>query len=543
MQFARKWFAWVASFVVLLAPSTCAIASNAFETVMFTGQSAPGTPDLLYDHPLDQFVLNDLGQVAFLATTVGNEMGIWLHDPVQTVLIARSSTPAPGTASNFHDLRGGLALNNHGQVAFAASVGDSRIWSNASGDLQLITSRGDAIPGMTQRIGRLGALSLTDDGKVSFFSFLDGGPGTVATVWTGDVSGIDLLAQSNDGITGSPQAPGAPAGTSFQYRSGFTISHNDVGDLAIGASLVGPGINAGNGHGFWTNRSGTLAPLIRGGDPAPHNVPGATILLSPGGSGFLTIAMNDLGQVALPVGLSGPNVNQTNNSALLFENHGVTSLLARKGDLAPGTSSGTTFAGFASLIDLNDSGQIAFQAALAGASVTSQTSEGLWAGSPDNLQLIARLGDAAPGLDSGVTFSSFAPDSGGTRKFFTFNSLGQIAFQARVTGPGISNDNDVGIWATGLDGTLRLIARGGDSIEVAPGDFRNIAALPARSHGPAGFSPSFSLNNRGQIAFQANFRTGRGIFISNAVAVPEPLAASLMATALAATFYARRRAA
>ena len=82
---------------------------------------------------------------------------------------------------------------------------------------------------------------------------------------------------------------------------------------------------------------------------------------------------------------------------------------------------------------------------------------------------------------------------------------------------------------------MQLIARRGDLLEVAPGDFRTISGLnlvngfsldsgTGNSDGrPSGF------NNLGQLAFQASFTDGSsGIFVSNLVAVPEPDAAASM---------------
>jgi hypothetical protein len=69
--------------------------------------------------------------------------------------------------------------------------------------------------------------------------------------------------------------------------------------------------------------------------------------------------------------------------------------------------------------------------------------------------------------------------------------------------------NNEGIWATDRNGLLRLIVRKGDPVEVA-------------------------FNDRGQLAFGAGFTDGSsGIFISDLVAIPEPVSFALTGSALA----------
>jgi hypothetical protein len=83
--------------------------------------------------------------------------------------------------------------------------------------------------------------------------------------------------------------------------------------------------------------------------------------------------------------------------------------------------------------------------------------------------LVARRGDSAPGVSGGATFSDLHNPG--------LNTAGQIAFRADLTGTGIDGTNDRGIWATDSTGTLQLVARRGDPIEVAPGDFRTLSDL------------------------------------------------------------------
>jgi hypothetical protein len=133
--------------------------------------------------------------------------------------------------------------------------------------------------------------------------------------------------------------------------------------------------------------------------------------------------------------------------------------------------------------------------------------------------MIEEFGDnQAPGAPSGVKFSGLSQTN------LVFNAAGQIAFQSSLRGSGVNSENDLGLWATDLEGTLHLILRTGDLLEVAPSDFRTISGF--EFHGDTGNEDGrvSGFNDLGQLAFFAYFTDGSsGIFVSNLVAVPEPI--------------------
>ena len=72
---------------------------------------------------------------------------------------------------------------------------------------------------------------------------------------------------------------------------------------------------------------------------------------------------------------------------------------------------------------------------------------------------------------------------------------------------------------TGLDGELELVARSGDTIEVAPGDVRTIQSLSMFTFHGDDDGKARGLNDLGQVAFKASFTDGtNGVFVSNVVA-------------------------
>ena len=140
--------------------------------------------------------------------------------------------------------------------------------------------------------------------------------------------------------------------------------------------------------------------------------------------------------------------------------------IALRGDLAPGTEPGTTFAltpfEYVPMVPtIDEAGRVGFAARLEGPAVTAANSSGIWFGTPGDVALVARAGDPAPG-SAGAVFHDFpvdialqAPVTGSDRSLLA----------ASLSGSGVSGSNAQGIWSLSAAG-LELVARGGDP---APG--------------------------------------------------------------------------
>ena len=99
------------------------------------------------------------------------------------------------------------------------------------------------------------------------------------------------------------------------------------------------------------------------------------------------------------------------------------------------------------------------------------------------------------------------------------NDLGQVALTAKLDNSDTSNDQ--GIWI-GAPGSLQLLVREDDLVEVTPDDFRTVTLADLiNSSGVNGRQSGF--NASGQVAFVLRFTDGsRGVFLATAVGPNDP---------------------
>ena len=185
----------------------------------------------------------------------------------------------------------------------------------------------------------------------------------------------------------------------------------------------------------------SIETIALSGWQAPESDPGVVY----GGSGwspgelFGQPRINNSGQVIFKGSLTGPGVSSGNDLGVFTGTSSSTlSMIARQGDPAPNTGPGVVYKSTSRFYGINiiDTGQFAFSSSL------SSNNYGLWMGtSSADISLLAIGGDQAPDAGSGVTYTSF--HTGMIRR----NNAGQIAFGAKVAGPGIvSGKNEYGIW-------------------------------------------------------------------------------------------------
>jgi hypothetical protein len=392
-------------------------------------------------------------------------VGVWSEGSGALALVAREGTPAPGTSSGVSFWFAGMfpnfkvffdmspLLNNAGQTAFTCGLKGSGANSTNNGGL-----------------------------------------------WSQGSGSLALLAR-----VGNPAA-GLPAGVSYDFPH-WSTGLNDAGQTAFFSWLSGTGVDSSSDSGMWSGNTGALVPVARAGSPAPDTPAGVNF-----GTFYLPVGFNNAGQIAIQSFLAG-DVDSTNDEALWTNVSGSLKLVARRGSQAADAPDGVNF-GMFSLTGwpaLNDAGRIAFLGGIEGAGVDESNNEGIWAGETDALALVARRGQHAPGTSSGVNYSDL--------QYPSLNSSGQVAFRGDLAGSGVTSANDKAIWASDRTGILQIVARSGDQLEVAPGDFRTLSDLNFTSATGNSDGRASGFNNFGQLAFWASFTDGtQGVFVSNKVA-------------------------
>ena len=390
---------------------------------------------------------------------------------------------------------------------------------------------------------------INNTGQVAFEAGL-AGPGVTAAnnraVFAGPLNSISLVARE-----GSP-APGLPPGVNYSaidsglYGSeDFTVlALSDGGHLAFGAVLGGEGVTEQTRYALFTGPISAPALLARRGQQAPGAEPGVVYnsLHDP------PFRLNDAGQVAFATGITG-------SSAIVGGSPGALGIVARTGQRAPGTPAGFAYEALFGL-QLNDAGQIAFGALLANANATHEIHSAVYAGSPASATLVARTGQQAPGLTPGVTYESV--------DYPRLTDAGRVLFSARLSGPGVTDANDVALFGgppgspvlllpegslnryravrfndtldriehvflfTPSDGEQTgaifagppdapvLVARAGDSVPGMPPGF-------TYSHIGSYGSPAAALNAAGQVAFTAGLSGPGDSSILGGVFLYDPL--------------------
>src|SRR6185436_19639913 len=111
--------------------------------------------------------------------------------------------------------------------------------------------------------------------------------------------------------------------------------------------------------------------------------------------------------------------------------------VAVTGQPAPGFGGNATFSEF-SCISLADDGRFAFTAQATGTGITITNRQGIWAGLPGALNLIARTGTLTPDAGPEVTFYYFAG--------INMDNCQYLGFIADLRGPGFEPDASGSLW-------------------------------------------------------------------------------------------------
>ena len=273
-------------------------------------------------------------------------------------------------------------------------------------------------------------------------------------------------------------APGT-SGRSFQYIYSDSILLNNLGEVAFIVRFDNFDFAV-----YTEDGPGNLVPVAIEGDQAPGSGAGTF------SGNFYGPAFNDAGQVAFGArdSRSGPG---SGSDGIWTGTKGDLRLVAHDGTQSPGTLS--DFFGFDPPV-ISSSGAVAFRASYNGGG-----DMGIWRDIGGNLQLVASSQIPPPGFGGEVTITP-------SYNALFINAAGDVAFRARISGPGKAYDDS--IWVQEAGGELKMIAREGGTLEVAPGVFRTIDRLSFSGRTGDQSSSGTPLNNLGQVVFGAHFTDG-----------------------------------
>lgn len=412
---------------------------------------------------------------------------------------------------------GATAFNpwiTNGASDFRKFVG--RILPN--GEIELIAFQGETVPTGNPSLVAGTILGMSAPNRLGHVTF------------TANVTGNGIAPHSSGNWIEGPNALSVPlySGSATPLGPGITalgtggVFTNDSSAALFGTLLAGAGVNLDNQSVIWKFNENGLSLLARGGDPAPGL--SGQVFRNFGGK-----YINNSGNVIFEAYFGF-------NSGGIWTDRGGSGLepVVRSGEQAPGAPAGVVF-GKTQSLRFNDASQFAFLGALEGPGVTEANDTGVYSDARGNgLEQIARAGDPAPGAGPGAVF-------GGLNSFqgILFNKRGQVALSSNLAGPGVDASNNAGIWAQDVNGNLQLIVRTGDLLDVSDDasnpDLRTVAFVQPF------IASEWSLNDNGEFGFFARFTDGsQGLFVSSAVAIPEPASAIALAFGLAATLVGRR---
>ena len=183
-------------------------------------------------------------------------------------------------------------------------------------------------------------------------------------------------------------------------------------------------------------------------------------------TGFEAPKMNDAGDV-LYIG------RLDDIRGLFVYSGGESTALTAEGD--PAINSGGASIAAASINResalISAAGDVAFLATVEGPNVDATNDQILYyfpLGDRTNIEIIARKGEPAPGLEDGVVFAEL----GEAIQPMAMNAAGNVLFTAELAGPGVTLANDNSLWRyEAATGELHKVIRDGDVVHAAGFDF------------------------------------------------------------------------
>ncbi len=235
-------------------------------------------------------------------------------------------------------------------------------------------------------------------------------------------------------------------------------------------------------------------------------------------TGFGNPRINGQGQVAFSAMRTG-DVGHVGMWMTSPHASGGLEVIMLSGVQVPGAAPGVVFGAFSPEIlapEINNTGNVAISVPLAG--LPDSNANGLFRYINGELSKVAIPGDAAPGIGGGINFHRFSETPG-------FNDGDLMAFGARLSGPGVTPDNNTSIYMHWFGG-LNLIKREGSPAPPAGFGWTWGANSP-NPLSPA-LLPLVQIAPTGRLGFDSQLFTNQGATTSRWTGWPGALSHTML---------------
>jgi len=492
------------------------------ELMAFAGDPAPGIPGATFSS-LCAPQIDAAGNVLVLAFLQGpditgaNNMAVFYGPPggLEKVLWEGEQAPDMPAGVVMSDLNYTVFLSETGWIAvtlrvagpgIVAGVNDWVSLCGPPGDFRKVIQAGDRAPGFEEGVYINGAYGLdgylSDNGTLLATARIIGGGGRYTpdrVYWTGTRDELHVAFRAGTA------APGCPEGVVFLMAT--SVSHNDLGEIAVGAVLEGPGVSRLNNRGLWLGGPGDLTKITRMGDPVPDMPEGVTWKATCGS----LQGINGVSDTAEEGDVQGPGITEANQRVLFAGDRTAIHLVRQTGDPAPEIGSGVAILFLGSSYLINKRSEIVYAVMYAGEGITEDNCAGTYFGPFDAPELALRDGAPAPGFSAGVTIrQAWAPAYYGV-----LNDVGDIVAPTQIAGPGITAGNNAVLWLRHrVLGRWVPLLRSGDELDgrtIYAEDEGEMARYCHPTGGSDGQGQSF--NDLGMLVTRLEFADGtHGIY-------------------------------
>lgn len=310
--------------------------------------------------------------------------------------------------------------------------------------------------------------------------------------------GVNWMCRESDMLFGGTVAVGA-VGFQAQIDQLGRVLHDETLSTTLGST---PATAADDKILLMYMPGGTQLQVMREGDPAPGTA--GCLYSTPNLSGHCF--SRSTGQLIFQTNMTGGDVTGTANDGGLFAGTlGNLQLVARDGDPAPTGVPGETYGAiFSSNFSVVDDGSVVFQSSIVGAGVTTANDMAIFGGTPGNIHVIVREGDAIPGMPGMfVGNTSGGGISSGTS--ILFNERGQVVLGVNIF-DGVSGGTATTLAHDPVLG-LQVLSFLGDTITVN-GNGETVGNQNFGAINGAGDGTSIGLNNAGDLCLRVFFTTG-----------------------------------